>query len=216
VVLDCPVLKKSSVPRKRARRLASGEVIKEAASRLFLERGYAGTTMDDVAASAGVSKQTVYTHFRNKEELFAALVLGNAERVDEFIAGIDQTLESESSLAGGLLALAQRYLAFVIRPEVVSLRRLVIAEASRFPDLARTYYERVPERVYSGLARAFQRRLRLDDPVLAAHHFVWLVLGTSLDEALLAPSASPPDIAWIAASGVRAFLAAYGPAKIEP
>ena len=199
----------SSAPRKRARRLASGEPIREAAGRLFLERGYAGTTMDDVAAGAGVSKQTVYTHFHSKEDLFAALVLGNAGRVEEFIAQIDRALDSPGGLTAGLRELAERYLAFVIRPEVVSLRRLVIAEAGRFPDLARTYYERVPERVYGALAGAFQRRLHLDDPVLAAHHFVWLVLGTSLDEALFAPGASPPDVAWIAASAVRVFLAAY-------
>lgn len=65
---------------KRARRLRSGGAIREAAAALFLEKGYQGTSMDDVAAAAGVSKQTIYTHFANKEVLFADLVLGTAER----------------------------------------------------------------------------------------------------------------------------------------
>lgn len=171
--------------------------------------------MDGVAAAAAVSKQTVYTHFPSKEALFADLVLGNAARVDEFLLRIDDLIDAGRDLESGLETLARTYLGFVIRPEAVRLRRLVLAEAVRFPELARTYYERVPERVYAALARALQRRLRLDDPVLAAHHLVWLVLGTPLDEALLAPSASPPDVDWIAAQAVRVFLAAYGPPKTE-
>jgi TetR/AcrR family transcriptional repressor of mexJK operon len=216
IVLDCPVLKNSSVPRKRAGRLASGGAIREAATALFLERGYAGATMDDVAAAAAVSKQTVYSHFHSKEALFADLVLGNTARVDEFIGRIDELIDGGGDLRSGLEALARAYLGFVVRPEAVRLRRLVIAEAVRFPELARTYYERVPERVYAALARALERRLDLDDPILAAHHLVWLVLGTPLDEALLAPSSSPPDNPWIARQAVRVFLAAYGSARADP
>lgn len=184
--------------------------IRQAATEIFLERGYPGATMDEVAASARVSKQTVYAHFKSKEALFADLVLGNAGRVDDFIARIDPTLDAAPDLAEGLRALARDYIRFVVRPEVLRLRRLVVAEAPRFPELAKTYYERVPERVYGALARSLQRRLRLDDPVLAAHHFAWLVLGTPLDEAMFTPRDGVPDADWVAAEAVRVFLAAYG------
>src|SRR5690348_10057779 len=86
---------------KRARRLASGGAIREAAATLFLQRGYQATSMDDIAAAAQVSKQTIYTHFAGKEELFADLVLGNADRVDVFIASeVEPILEVDDLEAG--------------------------------------------------------------------------------------------------------------------
>src|SRR5690242_20479659 len=88
---------------RRAGRLASGGAIREAAAALFLENGYQGTSMDDIAAAAQVSKQTIYTHFLSKEALFADLVLGNAERVEEFVATVPRTVAAAGDdLEGGL------------------------------------------------------------------------------------------------------------------
>ncbi len=146
---------------KRARRLASGGPIRESAATLFLEKGYQATSMDEVAAAAQVSKQTIYTHFASKEELFADLVLGNADRVNEFAVAIERTgLAAGEDLDGALRGLARGYVRFVIRPEVLRLRRLVIGEAGRFPELARTYFETVPGRVYAALADLFRRAAR--------------------------------------------------------
>jgi TetR/AcrR family transcriptional regulator, mexJK operon transcriptional repressor len=66
---------------------------------------------------------------------------------------------------------------------------LVLGELGRFPDLARTYYERVPGRVIAALAALFaeladQGRLRLEDPAVAAEHFAWLTLGDQLDRGM--------------------------------
>lgn len=203
-------------PRRRAGRLVSGGAIKDAATALFLEKGYQATSMDDIAAAARVSKQTIYTHFANKEALFADLVLGNAARVDGFVAEISETATAEE-LAPALTKIARRYVGFVIRPEVLRLRRLVIGEAGRFPELAREYYERVPQRVYSALADlmsayAAAGRLKITDPTLAAHHFAWLTLGMPLDEGMFAANGSPPtsqDLDRIADAAVKVFLAAY-------
>jgi len=175
--------------------------------------------MDEIAAAARVSKQTIYTHFANKEELLADLVLGNADRVDEFLTGMGRTVNDAPDLATGLRRLARAYVGFVIRPEVLRLRRLVLGEAGRFPQLARTYYERVPERVYAAIAALFKElsedgRLRATDPSLAAHHFVWLTLGMSLDRAMFYPieeSVPDRDLDRMADSATRVFLAAYGP-----
>src|SRR5579859_3981142 len=125
---------------RRAGRLVSGGAIREAAAALFLEKGYQGTSMDEIAAMAQVSKQTIYTHFANKEALFADLVMTNAERVEEFIGTIGPTLTEAGSLDAGLRQLARRYLGFVARPDALRLRRLIIGEAGRFPELAREYY----------------------------------------------------------------------------
>jgi TetR/AcrR family transcriptional repressor of mexJK operon len=206
----------ATTSRRRAGRLASGAAIREAAAGLFLEKGYLGTSMDDVAAAARVSKQTIYTHFANKEELFADLVLANAGRVEEFIAALTQTLQDPDDLERGLLAAARMYARFVIRPEVLRLRRLIIGEAARFPELARTYYERVPGRVYSALAGVFaeltrEGRLRTPDPMLAAHHFAWLTLGMPLDQGLFVPETLPSeaDLDRAADEAVWVFLSGY-------
>lgn len=205
-------------PRRRAPRLASGGAIREAAARLFLEKGYQGTSMDEIAAEARISKQTIYTHFTSKELLFADLVLGNAERVEEFAADLVRIFREADSLEEGLRRVARKYAQFVIRPEVLQLRRLVLGEAGRFPDLARTYYERVPERVYGMLASLFREladegRLRIDDPLLAAQHFAWLILGIPLDRGMFLPAAEAragATVEELAVAAVAVFLAAYG------
>src|SRR5689334_3945213 len=196
--------------RRRPGRLASSGPIREAAAKLFLEKGYQGTSMDDVAAAAGVSKQTIYTHFASKEELFSDLVLANAARVEDFAATIGPTLAGTDSLEVGLRELARRYLGFVVRPDVLRLRRLIIGEAGRFPALARDYYERVPGRVYEALAAAFAER-RLDDPQMAAQHFAWLTLGVPLDRGMFETPLQDLDVDRLADAAVRVFLAAYGP-----
>lgn len=206
----------SEAPR-RARRMASGDVIREAAAALFLEKGYQGTSMDDIAAAAHISKQTIYTHFADKKALFSDLVLGNVERVDAFIAGITRTIHEAEDVEVGLREVARRYLRIVIQPEVVRLRRLVIGESGRFPELARTYYERVPHRVYAALAAlmlevADKGRLRLTDPVLAANHFAWLILGMPLDRAMFCGPEeimTDTDLDRLADAAVRVFVVAY-------
>ncbi len=206
----------SPAKRTRARRLASGAPIREAAAALFLERGYQATSMDEIAARAGVSKQTIYTHFPNKEVLFADLVLGNVGRVEEFGPELEATFDRAGDLQSGLRDVARLYARFVIRPEVLRLRRLVLGEAGRFPELARRYYEAVPERVYSALASLFGRLaaegvLEVADPAMAAHHFAWLALGWPMDVAMFDASRVPSgeELDRIADAAARVFLAAY-------
>src|SRR5215472_3471486 len=171
----------ASPPRRRAGRLASAGVIMDAATQLFLRHGYLGTSVDDIAALAHVSKQTVYTHFADKEQLFAELIRGNTARVNEFISALASTLEDSHDPAHDLRTLARRYIASVVQPEVLQLRRLVIAEAGRFPELARWYYEQVPQKVTAALASQLEQlasrgQLRIADPKLAADHLAWLIL----------------------------------------
>jgi AcrR family transcriptional regulator len=203
-------------PRSARKRRA----ILEAATAAFLGNGYRGTSMDEIAARAAVSKQTVYKHFADKERLFAEVVVATVDEAGDPVQAEVRDLADSGDLTADLRELARRQLALVMRPQVLQLRRLVIAEAGRFPELGRTFYERGPGRTIAALAAAFEQLaarglLRADDPRLAAQHFNWLVMSIPLNEAmLLGRDDAPPEAElhrW-ADAGTRAFLAAYGAA----
>ena len=102
-------------------------------------------------------------------------------------------------------------------PRLLQLRRLVIGESGRFPQLGRLFYERGPGRTIDALAKMFERLaargvLELEDPRLAAAHFNWLVMSIPLNQAMLRGEdkpATPAELKRYADAGVRTFLAAY-------
>lgn len=204
-------------PRRRAARLASAPVILQAAATEFLRNGYLGTSIDDIAALARVSKQTVYTHFADKQQLFAELIRGNISRADTFIESATAGLGETNDLDRDLRTFARQQLRAVVQPEAVQLRRLVIGEAGRFPELAAEYYERVPQRVIAALAMQLQclaqrGLLHVSDASLAANHLAWLILGEPLDAAIFRGDSSnhaPTDLDRLADAAVDVFLAAY-------
>jgi len=204
--------------RQDGRSARKRQAIIEAAMALFLEHGYQGTSMDDIAAMAAVSKQTVYKNFADKQQLFSEITLGAAARADEFIRAVPALLAGTDDLEAGLRALARQYLATVMQPRLLQLRRLIVGEAGRFPALARAYYQRVPERVLAALATqlgdlADRGLLRIEDPLVAAGHYAFLVLGLPLDRAMflgLQHDLSPAELDRQADAAVDVFLAAYG------
>ena len=194
--------------------------ILEAATTLFLRNGYRGTSMDEIAARAGVSKQTVYKHFADKERLFSEIVTTTVEDVAQPIHREVLRLQDTGAIEADLRGLARQLLGLVMQPRILQLRRLVIAEAGRFPELGRTFYEQGPGRTMAALATVFERLaergvLRPGDPLLAAAHFNWLVMSIPLNRAMLLGEDEPPAAAELdrhADAGVRAFLAAYAQA----
>jgi AcrR family transcriptional regulator len=188
-----------------------------AAATVFLQKGYLGTSMDEVATLASVSKQTVYKHFADKERLFAEIVAATVDEVSDPVHEVVLHLDENGDLEAGLRDLARRQLAMVMQPRLLQLRRLVIGEAARFPELGRTFYERGPERTIDALAAVLERLsergvLDVDDPRLAAAHFNWLVMSIPLNQAMLCGTdepASPEELERYADAGVRAFVRAY-------
>jgi TetR/AcrR family transcriptional repressor of mexJK operon len=198
--------------------LRSRAAILAAATTLFLRDGYAATTMDDIADAARVSKRTVYNNFADKEALFRDVVMAATGIAEAFAADAEAELADPEDLPAALSALARRLAEGATDPRAVQLRRLLIGEAHRFPDLAAEYYRLAPGRVMATLAAALESlaargRLAVPDPRRAAEQLAFLVLGPALDRAMFEGRDARRDTAALARAaddGVRAFLAAYG------
>jgi TetR/AcrR family transcriptional repressor of mexJK operon len=195
------------------------KAIMAAATQVFLSKGYLGTTIDEIAALAAVSKQTVYKNFGDKEQLFAEIVLATTDEIDELVRLVSASLNGTEALERDLGTLARQFMAALMRPHLLRLRRLVIANADRLPHLGRAWYERGFGRVLATLASRFQAlaeagRLRLDDPMLAAQHFVGLLLWIPVNKAMFSgddeSSSTPAELERYAEAAVRAFLGGYG------
>lgn len=204
---------KGSSRTERTHRAITG-----AAAEQFLARGFSGTSMDEIAAAAQVSKQTVYAHFQSKEALFLEVVSGmTGEAGDEVLKQVEDPVD-ETPVETFLLDYAESLLTIVVTPRLMQLRRLVIGEAERFPELGKALHERGPQRSINRLAAACARymqagSLRAADPRIAASFFNWLVMGAPVNDAMLLGDDAIPDAGAMTAHGreaVRIFLAAYG------
>ncbi len=147
------------------------EAILQGAVRLFLRSGYAGTSMDRVAAEAGVSKQTIYSHFQDKEGLFQALMERMTIRRFQAVFHM-ATLQGEPAVL--LRQFAEAYLTQIVDDEYVSLLRLILAESLRFPHLAKLYSRTVIQQGRQLVADYFRDHpeLGFTDPEAIAQIFV--------------------------------------------
>jgi TetR/AcrR family transcriptional regulator, mexJK operon transcriptional repressor len=196
----------------RTVRAPKHDAILEAARRVFLREGYSAS-MDLVAAEAGVSKQTVYNHFGSKEGLFRAIV--------DHVSGelLDVLVEREGARAdpaATLDVIARRFLDMLLAPSHLALHRMLVAEAPRFPDLAREIYLGGPAHAASELAHYLAQATRrgalaVADPALAAEQFFGALCGHLHLRALLIPQ-DPPGKAEIERAighAVAGFLRAH-------
>lgn len=165
---------------RRARNArAKRQAILDGAKAVFMRHGFGATSMDAVADAAGASKMTVYRHFRSKEALFAGLIGYLCDRMFEGDLVADM---AELAPEVALRRYAERFVETVFAPETVVLHRIVVAEAARFPDLGRLFYESGPAGSIAGLAAYLRAhrddpRLSFDDPVDAAEEFLETVRG---------------------------------------
>ncbi|MEV6816424.1 TetR/AcrR family transcriptional regulator [Micromonospora sp. NPDC051296] len=191
--------------------------ILDAALAEFLEHGYVAAGMDRIAARAGVSKVTVYAHFADKRTLFEAVFTGAIAAAEHAGSAFVEALAESDDLPRDLRTFAREHVATVTAPHLVQLRRMLIGEAGRFPELARAWHRAAPERGHARLAAAITRLterglLRASDPLLAAQHLNYLILSIPLNEAMFAVRESHPeaDLHRWADEAARVFLAAYG------
>lgn len=192
----------------------------DAARTLFLRNGYAGTTMDEIATLAGLTKRTVYNNYGDKDALFAEIIADMTTFADDFARGLRAEFAaniSAANLSAALHDIARRLALGVIRTEVVNLRRLLIGEARVFPAFARDYFDRAPGQVIDTLTSGFDHLseigvLNVDNSRVAAAQFAYLVAGELLDRAMLVGTLPTTDhIEARAREGVETFLARYAP-----
>jgi TetR/AcrR family transcriptional regulator, mexJK operon transcriptional repressor len=199
-----------------ARSAQKRELILERALDVFVAHGYVGTSTDQLAAAAAVSKQTLYKEFGDKEGVFAALIQFACDRVDDPFAPLVERMHGIASADEAIELMATQFTRSVMSPYVQQLRRLVIAEAARFPHLGLLYWEEGFLRVVNSVARclsilAEREMLEVRDARLAAHHFAGLLLWIPSNQTMFAVS-MPLDEAELVetiAAGSKAFLRAY-------
>ena len=205
----------TQAPPSRSERTKAA--IHAAAEALFLEHGFEGVSMDGIAERAGITKQTVYSHVGNKEALFLDLV-------DRMTGGAGDALTVAAPQPEAFLTrFAEEQLQIVVTPRLMKLRRMVIGEMTRFPELGAMLHRRGPARSVGRLSEALSLyaqagALHLDDPTRAASFFNWLVMGEFVNNAMLLGDGAIPDAAEKIAHAqecVRIFMAAYGTAEAD-
>lgn len=197
------------------------EEIMIAAREVFTREGYMGTSMDVVAAEAGASKRTVYQYFEDKEQLFAATVLDTVDRGYEYFKPRILALAETDDPETAIVEFARASVIRLLDPELLKMRRLVIAEAERFPEIGREFFERSWVRTLELLAKAFEAltergALSVDDAERAAYMFTWLLIAIPTNRAAFLgdhAAGSRTELLAHAEEGVRVFLAAYGNAN---
>ncbi|HWT50977.1 MAG TPA: TetR/AcrR family transcriptional regulator [Caulobacter sp.] len=194
--------------KSEAKRLA----ILEAAKSVFLERGYVAASMAEVSARVGGSKQTLYSYFASKEDLFVAVMLEKgAMQIDPLF----DAFHGSENLAEAMRQFALAFVRFIASDEVIAFRRIVYAEGAK-SDLGKLFFENGPKRGWTRMANDFavamdEGRMRRADPWTAVTQFHALCEAGPIQRLLEGSSAGVGDGDLVAAAEAAAdtFVRAY-------
>lgn len=189
----------------------------DAAASVFCREGFAGANIDLIAAEAGVSRQTIYNHHRDKEKLFMAVVRDLTERCNAgifatFASFPDQPRDLEVDLIGFAVRMNQNC---ICNRDGRFLRKLIQTEGERYPELFAEWRDQGPGRTWPALAARFARlahagHLAVDDPDVAARQFLALANAELQTTFMLGGTPSEDEVLQSATHGVRTFLRAFG------
>ncbi|QOL26803.1 TetR/AcrR family transcriptional regulator [Thalassotalea sp. LPB0316] len=186
--------------------------ILDAATQLFTENGYVETSMDTIAKLANVSKQTVYSHFGNKEELFSASIEQKCIAYDLS----QMSFQPDDDLAEFLLELATRFFDLISSKEAMAVHKICAYESASYPELSELFYRAGPEPLVNEVTELFAhlnkiKVLNIVEPRTAAVQFLsmmrgeaWLRLEFNLKEQL-----SPREIKRYLEQSVAFFIKGY-------
>ena len=196
---------------------AKADAIVLAARKLFLEQGYGAVSMDAIAAEAGVSKRTVYSHFANKEELFAGVIRGLC-----VVGSLDPSalpFDVEAPAEVVLSEIGTMFLRTTMTPNALALYRTVMAEAPRFPELGKVFFETGPKVLLAIVADVLRAQTRLDHlQVENAEEAAGQLLGMLYNPLAMQvqlgiePTPTEERIAEVVAGAVKTFVKSHAPA----
>ena len=198
----------------RPKDAGKGSAILETAKRLFLAQGYEGVSMDQIAAEAGVSKLTVYSHFGDKETLFGAAARAYCEQqlpTSLFQARPDVPLRER------LLQIGQAFFAMVSAPEAVAGHRILCTPQLAESPVVRLFWENGPRRIQAAFAELLAKRvaageLEIADVACASSQFFALLKGDAHAQLVFGCGGlCQRDAAAHVAASVDMFLRAYAP-----
>ena len=196
----------------RSRPKAKEQEVLDVATQYFLEHGYQGASINAMARSSGISKESIYRYFSSKKQLFEAVI---GRELAEYQAGVRRLLSAEKtmSLRDALVTIAETVLAVVTADRTLALRRLIFDEARRSPDVGQHYYRIGPEQALTAVEEIFKsHRTEHDlDPAALSRYFLgmifWpLVLGR---ECALTPPPTREEIRAHVEPIVNDFLKAF-------
>lgn len=189
------------------------ERILEAAQVAFMTHGYDGGTTDMIQVAASVSKSTLYRYFPTKQELFTAAFQAYNK---DFISSVGQIYKDNDDVEAFLYQFGLEFLQSLISPRGLTLFRLMVSEGQRFPQVGKMFYIVGPkvttDLVESYLANADLRgAVRVENPAMAAEHFIGMIRGDLYLRCLLGASLPPstPQLERFVRITVTKFLAAY-------
>lgn len=207
----CPIHRTATLGRPKD--MVKRQAILEAATCQFLQKGYEGSSMDSIAQAAGVSKLTVYNHFKDKDSLFVAAVEAHC---DNQLPPPDFELKPDMPIAPALLKIATRFQSIIYSQEGLELHRLMGSMTKQNPALVQKFFAAGPARVLDLMTRLLeqaqtQQKLEIDDCRLAAEHFLSLFSGCLHMRVMfeIEPMPTPEQLAMLAEKAVQCFVRAY-------
>jgi TetR/AcrR family transcriptional repressor of mexJK operon len=195
---------------------SKNDFLLEIAAQAFLEEGFAGASVGEIARRAHASKETFYSRYNSKNQIFEAVM---RRLVDRFSGQLDETMVATDPPDVVLTAFAGKILERILSDDGIALQNLVNMESRRFPNVAKLFFELGPQRVLRSLGRYLesqvaQKRLCPLDGEIAAQHFMAILTSDLMMRRTLGILTKKPttqEKSQRITTAVRVFLRAYGP-----
>jgi len=199
-------------PLNSAGRKRRSEMV-EAAYSLFMEKGYASVSVDDILRVSGGSKSSVYKYFGSKEGILKAVIESLAE---DMLREIHLELPSGGTPREALTRIGMVLVDLALSENAINQHRHAVSHARALPELAKLWYESGPKRTIGGLAGFLEKeaaagRLRIADPARAAQLFAGMIIfHDNMRMLVCLPRSKRSELKEMVSEAVEVFLAAYG------
>jgi TetR/AcrR family transcriptional repressor of mexJK operon len=195
---------------------AKEQEVLDVATEYFLQHGYRGASINAMARSSGISKESIYRYFSSKQQLFEAVI--GRELIDyrRSLHRLDATLRT-MELRAALITVAETILGIITTDRTMALRRLIFDEATRSPEVGQHYYKIGPGQAYAVIESVLETHAHQSDfdiPTLARHFTGLLSWRVTLErQCAVRPQPTAQEIAELATPLVDDFMKAFFKSK---